>query len=549
MDLSPKHLVRYKDIALLLIRHGGTSLRTDPRLVEMAGATDQKPEPAANEGADLAADLERLGPTFVKIGQLLSTRADLLPPHLLTPLARLQDHVEPVPFEEIKQRIEEELGVRLSKAFERFDEKPAASASLGQVHRAILRGGREVAVKVQRPDIRKQIIEDLDSFESIAAFLDEHTDFGRKYQTSRMVDQFRTRLMGELDYTREADNLVELKTNLRDFDRLRVPDVVRDYTTSRVLTMEFLSGTKVTSLSGAVLTDLKGEALAEQLFRAYLKQILVDGFFHADPHPGNLLLTPERDIAIMDLGMTGRVQARMRDQLMHLLAGISEGNGVQAAEAAMNIGIPPETGLDRKAFISEIEEIVGVAKSRRLEDINMGFIVMAVTRACADAGIGIPGEISLIGKTLMNLDSVGAALSPRFNPHEAIRRNLAELGNARVRDTLTSANLLGILTEVKEFATQLPARMNRILDLVSDNKLRVKVDSIDEKTLMVGLQKIANRITMGLILAALIVGSSMLARIDTTYRVFGYPGFAMLFFLAAATGAICLLAQIYFKDR
>ncbi|MFD0893754.1 ABC1 kinase family protein [Luteolibacter ambystomatis] len=506
-------------------------------------------EVGENKGTDLASDLERLGPAFVKIGQLLSTRADLLPPRILEPLCRLQDHVEPIPFEEVKQRIEEELGVRISKAFDQFDEKPTASASLGQVHRALLRDGREVAVKVQRPHIRKRIFEDLDSFESISAFLDEHTDFGRKYQTARIVEQFRSRLVGELDYTREADNLVELKHNLRDFDRLRVPDVIRDYTTSRVLTMEFLAGTKVTALSGAVLTDLRGETLAEQLFRAYLKQILIDGFFHADPHPGNLLLTPGREIAIMDLGMTGRVQARMRDHLMHLLAGISEGNGVQVAEAAMNIGISPSEGLDRNAFISRVEDIVGAAKSRRLEDINMGFIVMAVTKACADAGIGIPGEISLIGKTLMNLDSVGAALSPHFNPHEAIRRNLAELGNARMRDTLTSANFLGILTEVKDFVTQLPGRMNRILDLVSDNKLRVKVDSIDEKTLMVGLQKVANRITMGLILAAFIVGSSMLARIETTFRLFGYPGLAMVFFLVAAAGGILLLAQIYFKDR
>ncbi|MEK7954457.1 ABC1 kinase family protein [Luteolibacter soli] len=546
MKIAPANLRRYKDVAWLFMKYGSRVISAD---ADFSDAFNGDAPEAAKDATMLASDLERLGPAFVKIGQLLSTRADLLPPPFLEALSRLQDQVEPVPADRIKAVIEEELGVRISKAFGEFDEKPLAAASLGQVHVGMLRGGRRVAVKVQRPEIRKEITADLDSLEEVAAFLDAHTDFGRKYELARLVGQFRTSLFHELDYLREAANLEELRRNLTGFPQLVVPEVVPDYSTGRVLTMDYLPGTKITSLSGAVMTDLDGGVLAEELFGAYLKQILVDGFFHADPHPGNLLLTHDRKIAILDLGMTGRVQQRMRDQLVHLLAGISEGNGVQTAEAAMSLAAAREEAIDRAGFTSAVEEIVGAAKSRNLADIDMGTIVLQVTRASAEAGLRIPEEMSMIGKALLNLDRVGTVLSPGFDPQQSIRRNLAGISKARIKETLTSANLMGVLTETKQFVAQLPLRLNRIFDLVAENKLKVTVDSLDEKSLIQGLQKVANRITTGLILAALIVGSAMLARVDTSFRLFGYPGLAMILFLAAAAGGLMLFFQILVKDR
>lgn len=546
MKIAPENLRRYKDVAWLFLKYGKSGLAAEADFASaFAGDAPEVEEDAAN----LADDLERLGPTFVKIGQLLSTRGDLLPPAFLEPLGRLQDQVAPVPVEEIKKVVEEELGVRISKAFAEFDEKPLAAASLGQVHRACLRDGRKVAVKVQRPGIRAEIGADLDSLEQIGEFLDARTEFGRKYETARLVDQFRTSLFLELDYRREAANLEELKRNLAEFPHLMVPGVIADYSTGRMLTMDYLPGTKITSLSGAVMTDLDGDVLAGELFDAYLKQILVDGFFHADPHPGNLLLTQDRRIAVLDLGMTGRVQERMRDQLVHLLAGISEGNGMQVAEAAMSIGTARDETVDKMGFTRAVEEIVGSAKSRDLEEIDMGTIVLQVSRACAEAGLRIPQEMNLIGKALLNLDRVGSVLSPAFDPREAIRRNLGGVSRARIRETLTSANLLGMLTESKQFLGQLPMRLNRIFDLVADNRLKLTVDSIDEKSLIEGLQKVANRITTGLILAALIVGSAMLARVETSFRIMGYPGIAMILFLLAVAGGLVLFVQIHAKDR
>lgn len=544
VKIAPTHLKRYKDVALLLYKYSRTDLFTD------SGIDAPNSGDAGQGGAKgLTTDLEKLGPTFVKIGQLLSTRSDLLPAVYLEALARLQDHVDPVPYEQIEEAVQNELGVRISKGFESFDKKPLGAASLGQVHLATLRGGRTVAVKVQRPGIRQKIVEDLESLAEIAEFVDSHTDFGRKYETALIVEQFRGTLMRELDYQKEALHLGEIRKNLKEYRRLRVPQVVEDYSTSKVLTMEYLAGTKVTSLSGAVLADLDGDVLAEELFQAYLKQILVDGFFHADPHPGNLLLTPERDIAILDLGMIGRLNQRMRDQMVHLLAGIADGDGVQTAEAAMRIGTSRGEAVDRNLFINSIEDIVGSVKTRSLENLQIGAVVLLVMQACAKAGIRIPGEISLLGKTLMNLDRVGITLAPGFDPNESIRRHISVFASKRVKESLTSANLLGVLTETKEFIGQLPSRLNRIIELVADNKLSVKVDSIDEHKLIQGLQKVANRITTGLILAALIVGSSLLAKVETSFRILGYPGLAMIFFMLAIAGSAALMVQIFWKDE
>ena len=545
MKLGPTHLKRYKDVAFIFLKHGNSEI------AKMAGFDPaEAPESKGKaDAADLAKDLEKLGPTFVKIGQLLSTRSDLIPPIYMDALSRLQDDVEHVAYEEIEEVVQEQLGVRISKAFESFDEKPVGAASLGQVHRAVLRSGREVAVKVQRPGIRKEIITDLESLQEIADFLDEHTDFGKKYETSRVLAEFRKSLIRELDYQKEANQLNELSANLQKFKNLAIPKVVEEYSTSLVLTMDYLPGTKVTSLSGAILSDINGDNLADEVFRAYLQQILVDGFFHADPHPGNLLLTPDHRIAILDLGMVGRLNQRLRDQLVHLLAGISHADGIQTAEAAIRIGELKDGTIDRGKFVNEIENLVGETRGTDLKGLQIGSVVMLVMQACANAGIRIPAEINLLGKTLMNLDRVGIALAPGFDPAAAIRTNLEKISTSRLKDSFSIASLMGALTETKDIVSTLPRRANEILELVSTNKLRVKVDSINEKLLMKGLQKIANRITMGLIISAFIVGSSMLARVETTFKIWGYPGLALIFYLLAGIGALILMFSILFKDE
>ena len=248
MLFKTKHLPRYKEIIRLFWRHGRSDLFR--QLTELSELNDETfvPDPKSPTPEDLASDLEAMGPTFVKLGQILSSRADLLPEPYLKALSRLQDNVGPFPYPEVEKIVQEELGVRISKAFLEFDVKPLAAASLGQVHRAVLRDGREVAVKVQRPDIRKQIAEDLEVLEEIATFADEHTEIGRQHRFLEILGQFRKALVEELDYQREASNLTALGANLREFPHIRVVQPIADYTSRGVLTMTYLSGHKITDL-------------------------------------------------------------------------------------------------------------------------------------------------------------------------------------------------------------------------------------------------------------------------------------------------------------
>src|SRR6185436_13322538 len=264
VTVLPEKLARYAAVASLLLKYGRNVGET---------ADDDVPEEAPEA---LACDLEKLGPTFIKLGQMLSTRPDLLPPAYREALTRLQDKVQPFPFPDVQRIVEEELGARFSKAFSIFEEKPIAAASLGQVHRAALRDGRIVAVKVQRPDIAKTVASDLDALDEIALFLTNRTGAGKHYDLVGMVAEFRIALEAELDYVQEANNLRLIGKNLAEFDAIVVPQPVEGYTSTRVLTMDYVAGTKVTQISPVVKIDLEREVLADTLVRAYLKQIVID---------------------------------------------------------------------------------------------------------------------------------------------------------------------------------------------------------------------------------------------------------------------------------
>src|SRR5262245_52906351 len=340
LSVSPDRLKRYAGVARLLYKYGNRDLVARAGLEEAIASEPFHDRPGAASADDLAADLERLGPAYVKLGQLLSTRGDLVPPEYLESLSRLQDRVEPFSFTDVERIVQEELGVRLSKGFASFDPNPIAAASLGQVHRATLRDGRAVAVKVQRPQAREDVAGDLPAFADIAEFLDRHTRAGRTTPFAEVVEEFRRAILEELDYRREARNLVTLRENLGAFRHIVIPAPVDDYSSSRVLTMEFISGRKISALHPVVLVDLDAHALADELFRAYLRQVIIDGFFHADPHPGNVFLTDDGRLALLDLGMVSRLDATRQEQLLKLLLAIAEGQGERAATVAISMGRP-----------------------------------------------------------------------------------------------------------------------------------------------------------------------------------------------------------------
>ena len=547
LSLHPKRLGRYKDIARLLFKYGRKDLVSraglDDALEAEALDADDKSDPE-----QLAADLERLGPAFVKLGQLLSTRADLLPAPYLDALSRLQDSLDPFSFAEVEQIVQDELGFRLSKGFASFDPEPVAAASLGQVHRAQLRDGREVAVKVQRPNIREKMAEDLATIEDIADFLDKHTSAGPQFNFTQMVHEFRRAVTLELDYRREASNLDRVADNLSDFPRIVVPRPIDDYTSSRVLTMELVKGQKVTSITPLMRQDIDGPGLATELFRAYLHQIIVNGFFHADPHPGNVFLTDDGRIALLDLGMVSRLTQSRQEQLLKLLLAVSEADGDRATALALEMGeCVVEVNADN--LKRDVQELLGAYLDAPLAQVQVGRAMMELTRIAGQHGVRLPSEMTMLGKTLLNLDQVGRALDPDFDVNAALQNEGPQLMQQRMRQTVRASSFYATALETKEFMEQLPGRVNKLLDAATNNHLKLNVDLIDEGAIMGGLQKVANRITLGLLLASLIIGAAMLMRVETSFRILGYPAFAMFFFLIAACGAIWLAITIIRSDQ
>jgi len=547
MKLSARHLKRYREIAGLLWKYGRSDLvermKTDDDFAVESTATPQG-EISPEQFAD---DLEAMGPTFVKLGQVLAGRPDLLPEPYRKALARLQDNVKPFGIEQVEEIVQAELGVRLSKAFARFDQKPMAAASLGQVHFAELRDGRPVVVKIQRPDIRQAIAEDFDVLQQIAGLLDNHTDAGRKYRFASVVDEFRSTIINELNYEREAMNLQAMARNLEEFELIQVPQPILDYSTRRVLTMEYITGQKITSLTPLARLEVKGEPLCEELFRAYLKQVLIDGLFHADPHPGNVFLTDDKRIALLDLGMVGHTVPQMQDHLLKLLLALSDGNTDDAAEIVIRISEKTDA-FDPSAFKRELGKLVAQHRDQGLQQMQVGRSLLEVSKNAAENGLIVPSDLTLLGKTLIQLDEIGRILAPEFDPNASVRRNLDELMVRRLKKDTSKSTMMSSLLEMKGFVGSLPTRLNRIIDTITNAELEVKVKSLDAKVVMEGMQKIANRITSGLVLAALIIGAALLMRVDTAFRLFGYPGIAILCFLSAAAGAFWLIISIFVQD-
>ncbi|MBU6451846.1 MAG: AarF/ABC1/UbiB kinase family protein [Cyanobacteria bacterium REEB67] len=546
LSLKPDYVKRYKDIAWLLIKYGNSDVVKNAGLEEVLGEHREGAAPA--EAKELAADLEKLGPAFVKLGQMLSTRSDLLPVTYLEALSRLQDNCEPFSFKEVETIVVSELGVKLNTAFSSFDPIPVAAASLGQIHHAAMRDGREVAVKVQRPGIRESVVQDLDILCDVAEFYDSHSESGRRIRYRAMMDEFRRSVMLELDYRREAHNLSTLKDNMKEFPLIVVPAPITAFSTSKVLTMEFINGRKITAVTPLTLLDIDGPKLAEQSFEAYLKQILIDGFFHADPHPGNVFLTNDHKIALLDLGMVATLTPVMQGKLLQMLLAISECRSDSVANIAIEIG--EKLGdFDESACRRRINELIQQNVGANINQMEVGKIVLEITKASAECGIHVPAELTMLGKTLLNLDQVGRTLDPNFDPNAYVRHNAGHIMQERMIRSISPANAFTALVEARDFAEKLPGRVSKIMDLVATNKLEVKVDAIDEAVLVDAFQKVANRITIGLVLAALIIGASLLMRVQTHFTLLGYPGLAMLCFLAAAGGGFFLVVHIAFYDQ
>ncbi|MES2858087.1 MAG: AarF/UbiB family protein [Pseudomonadota bacterium] len=544
---APSGLARTAQIVRFLLKYRNAGVfsgldvdasQADPGSVVVEG----RPE-------EFVADLEALGPTFIKIGQALSTRPDMVPPAYLVALERMQNDVAPVPFEDIRAVAEEELGFKLGKLFSEFEETSMGGASLAQVHRARLRDGRQVAVKIQRPDIVENIHADLDALASLADKADRYTDVGRRTQFSEWVHEFRKSLLAELDYRVEAENLERFNQHFTAYPELFVPQPIWDLTRRRVLTMELVDGVKATDITGLRRTEQSLAPLAEAVMRGYLDQTFVHGEIHADPHPGNLLVTNDGRIALLDLGMVAHVPPRQRERLLKLLFAAVDGRGEEVAMEA--IGMSTQLAeFDEGHYIREVGQMVARYAARSgSRATSEGRLVLDLTLLGANCGLRTPPELSLLGKTLLNLEAVSTALDPNMDVKAVVEDHLESVMRDRLKKSFSPARLASEAMEVQALVREAPRKLSDILSLVAENRLQVRVAGLDDSQLMENVQKIANRISTGIIIASLVLSSALLMRLEGGPRLLGYPALALVLFSIAAVLALGIVVSAMLRDH
>lgn len=548
MNAHPSALARNAQILRFLLRYRNagvfTGLDLDSASLELDHVDTGGAEPEA-----FVADLEALGPTFVKIGQALSTRPDMVPAPYIAALQRMQDHVAPVPFEAIRDVFEQELGVRMSKVFAEFDPVPLGCASLAQVHRAVLRDGREVAVKVQRPDIAELIHGDIDTLASLAGRADRFTDLGRRLRFGDWVHEFRKTLLAELDYRIEAENLARFSEHFADYPELFVPSPVRDLCAAKVLTMDLVHGTKVTELSGLRRTEQDLGALGSALVRGYLDQMFVHGEIHADPHPGNMLVTADGRLGLFDLGMIAHVPPKQRERLLKLMFAAVDGRGEEAAHESIAMGTRLED-FDAERYLREVGQLVArYAAHSDSQALSEGRMVVELVRIATACGLRTPPELSLLGKTLLNLEQVANALDPHLDVKKIVEGHIQHVMRERLKQSFSPANVAGEMLEMQALLRESPRKVSDILSLLAENRLQVTVGGLEDSALLENLQKIANRISAGVITAALILASALLMRVDTGTRLLGYPALALVMFTVGSALGLTLVWSALRRDR
>jgi ubiquinone biosynthesis protein len=591
MILAPRFVPRLAATVGLFTRYGLRDFARQQGLIDLSPEEAASSDPTADDAAVHRAvafrkRLVELGPAYVKLGQVLSTRPDLVPEAYIEELQRLQDDVAPVPFADIEQVVQEQLGGRISKLFDTFDHAPLASASLGQAHAATLRDGRSVVVKVQRPDIRASLADDIEFFRELAKFLSAHLRAGSRIDMVGVVQQLERALADELDYRVEARNMALFRRSLAEFPHLLVPKVVEAYTRERVLTTERVRGVKVNEIPPLARLDTDLSRLADELGKAYLKQIAIDGHFHADPHPGNIFLvlsaeenprtpadivanerrgeqresvTPlarlervaqreaapaapqnEPRLSLIDFGMTARLSPPMRDRIVRLLFDMAENRGDEAGETLIEIG-EPIVDFDRAGFIREIGALIAQNHERAVGEMHTGRVLYDAISIAFQRGLRLPAELTLLAKTLFSLDTITRALDPGYNPTEAIRSYTGEIINDRARRDFSPARLARAVAQSTELLNALPHRIDLITQHLAANDMGLRIDAPQMSTLLKGMQKIANRIFTGLVLTGLLVASGLLIN--------QRPKLGTTGFLLAGGIALYMVVSILVSDR
>ena len=512
-------LDRYRQIAEVLYRNGlgwlvtASGLQARVPFLGRIAARDDAGRPRSSP-AYLRTALEELGPTFVKLGQLLSTRPDLLPADYRDELAKLQDAAPPVPWDQVRGVLAEELGEQWKDRFASFTHEPLASASIGQAHAATLRNGTDVVVKIRRPGVVGQVDEDLDILRNLAHAADRHWEAAADYDLAGIADEFADTLRRELDYLEEGRNAEHFARNFAHDPGIRIPAVYWDVTTSRVLTLERLRGLKVTDTAALDAAGIDRTALAERAAHAEVKMVFEDGFFHADPHPGNLFIEPNGRIGLIDFGMVGRVDERLREQLSSLFVAVIRRDPERMATALMRVSVSP-TRVDRGRLVDDLGPFIRMYQGRDLAHVQVGKLITLALGILRRHHLQLPREMALLLKMLVMTEGMGEVLDPEFSLGQTLAPYARRMAAGHLYPAAYAKRLARASMEALELGTELPDQIRRLINTLDVEGLEVHLRASELAPLVERLERVGNRMVAAIFAAAFIRGVGELTLGDT----------------------------------
>ena len=550
-----RHLNRYRQILAILFKYGFgdliARLNIDQYIevgLQMISRKrrDRVEKLTRSERARIA--FEELGSTYIKLGQALSTRPDLIPADFIQELSKLQDHVPPYPFTEVQKIIEKEFNQPLEDLFGFFEETPIASASIGQVHRARLKNSEIVAVKVQRPGIKKLIEVDLEIMLHLATLMERHIEEMALLRPVKIVEEFARSIEKETDYVIEASNIERFARNFLDDPTIYVPKVFHDRSTERVLTMEFVDGIKVSEIEQIDSSGMDRKLITARGVDLILRQVFDHGFFHADPHPGNIFVLPENVICLLDFGMTGSVDRTTREDFVDLVDAVVHQDEYRATQVLIKL-TSWEVEPDIRMLEKEVADFMGKHLYKPLKDIKIGKLIQNLFEVASIYRLRIPPDIFLMMKALSTVEGVALMLNPEFNMVAQASPFIKKIKQARLYPDRIVSDLARIGMELLQFVQQFPKDILEIARLIKQRKLSVKMDHQGVSTILATHDQISNRISFSIIIAALIVGSALIVISKTPPFIYGISLIGIIGFLAAAIMGIWLLVAILKKGR
>ncbi len=547
LHLAYKGIKRLRTIVFVFVKYGFQPFVERLHLTGLLTLTQRlmlrKPVLGISDAQRLRLALEELGPSFIKVGQLLSTRPDVLPEEFIIELLKLQDEVQPIPYASMVKVIEDEFKRPVRELFERIDERPIAAASIAQVHRAVLSTGAEVAVKVQRPDIEGVIETDISILKYLARLISRHMPESRLYDPKGMVDEFSRVIKRELDFTLEASYMEKFKDALKDDTRVKIPKVYWEITGKRILTMEGITGIKVDNVERLRAEGINTRNVAHMIADVFFKQVFELGLFHGDLHSGNIFVISEDKFALVDFGIVGRIDKRMKRHLADILIGFATGDFESLAKVYTEMGILPEN-IDRPAFEQEYYDAMQNYFGRPLKHVRMGELMQDYIRLSARYGIRLPKELMLFDKCLIELEGLAKVLYPDVNILSESEPYARRLITERISPSAIGSEAAKTLSDYADVARDMPSNLNRVVKKAAEDRFRIEFMHRGLEDFMGEVDRSSNRLTFAVIMASLVIGSSLVMSSGGGPVVMGYPLLGIAGFVIASILGLWLAVQI-----